>query len=276
MYLRFDNGFLFKDFIEFVSTAANGQLCWLNFGVDGLRVSHEAECDDEKCPTKWYVAAELRAAGFADYSLEKALRVNVDPKKIVKLCRNVKKKDVIELTFESDDEPAAFVMTFRNDVKVERKVVPHVAHVVDSPEPASLTVPEDMFSCDSVRIAAAEISNLKKAVGNKKESISMEFIRGCAGAALVFSAYSQFLSPLRITYNSQAIPADGAASERTRVVVSGTVLNVISKMTSLSKEIDLYSLSKKYENLAVDNGWLRASCAMPHGRVVIYVMAKLK
>lgn len=273
MFLKFENGFLFKDFVEFVATSSNNLSCWLDFTKSGLRVMHESECDDEKCPAVWYVDAVLYASGFTEYVLDRALRINVDPKKIVKLCRNVKKKDVVELSFNTD--PTVFSMIFRNECKVERKVVPHISHFEEHDrgyKRSQRLIPEDMFVSDGFAALSTEISNLKKAVGNKKESIGVEFIRADGHTALVFSAYSQFLSPLRIALKER--PTD-SPKDVTRVVISGTVLNVISKMTGLAKEINLYSISKKYENPEADNGWIRATCEVPHGLVSMYVMAKL-
>jgi len=269
MYLKFENGFLFKDFMEFISTSCNNQTCWLEFTNDGLRISHESECDDEKCPAKWYVDAVLYSTGFLDYDVEKYIRINVDPKKIVKLCRNVKKKDNIELNFD-ETKADILTMTFKNGIKIEQKVVPHIGHsYVDT---VKMNIPFDMFVGDKFKIASVEISNLKKAVGNKKESIYISFI-GSPPSILEFSAYSQFLSPLKITYNQSVDVNDN--NYVSRVVVSGTVLNVISKMTGLSKELNLYSISKKYENKEADNGWIKISCEISCGYINMYVMAKL-
>jgi hypothetical protein len=141
-----------------------------------------------------------------------------------------------------------------------------------------------MFVTEPFTIDVVDILHLKKSIGNKKENIDIEIYNDY----VQFSSICQLITPGRIRVYKDASKITNetmlddelmndidsqtttATTQQKVVVISGSTLNIISKLAPLVKRICIHKVTDAY--YALGENWLRISCSLPHGNIVFYVL----
>lgn len=258
--ITIDNGYFLKYLIDFLAACANSK-CWMRFDQEGVKVQDNTEKQDN---VKCFTVLNLFRSNFSHFSLKKTVSLQIDPKQIQKLCRNIKKKDRITLLFKelTDTEGLKLHKTYSDyyenqlqtpessqlsliisssDVK-KREVKNIPVHSYYEKEEFIPYVTPKNFKQFPYSISSLEIQSLKRAMGGgvKKEVVKISL---CGEKYMQFDTLAHGISPLHITYGK--CPED---EKTTQAKISGNVIIMLSKLSNLCKLLKFYEEDIKDEN----------------------------
>jgi Proliferating cell nuclear antigen, N-terminal domain. len=229
-----ENGHLFKHLIDFISLCVFPvNKCWLRFDNEGLKMQYVTEKqNDVQC----FMSLILERDNFQSFHVVKQIELQVEPKQIQKLCRNIRKKDHLYLSFISDNTNVRFLLHIRSSYnsleKEEIKEIPFISFF----EKQEQLLDKDLGFCPiPFTLDTSEIQNLKKAVGVKKESVEIQLSEN---NFLKFTTLSHGISPIVIKYGKEKICT-------TKINLSGHIVNILSKLGNLSKSVRFYEKETK-------------------------------
>lgn len=227
--ITIDNGHFFKHLIDFIVLCVFPKTkCWLRFDNDGIKMQYSGEKQDD---VQYYVCMTLERCNFSFFQVAIPVELQVEPKQIQKICRNIKKKDHIVLLFNGQK----FLLTIKSSDGLEKEEIKEIPFTSFFEKPEQKISQTDLeFSQIPFTIDTIEIQNLKKAVGIKKEIVEVK-LKG--DKFLQFSTLSHGISPMTIKY--------GLEQEcHTKLYFSGNLINMLSKLINLSKRIKFYEQNK--------------------------------
>jgi hypothetical protein len=226
-----DNGYFFKHLIDFISLCVFPRnKCWLRFDHEGVKMQYSTEKQDD---TQCYVSLFLERCNFQSFYVSKPVELQIEPKHIQKICRNVKKKDHLHLSF-SNSTGAKFLLSIRSsdiNSNIEKEEVKEIPFTSFFEKPEQQSMDKDLgFTQIPFTLDTTEIQNLKKAVGVKKEIVEIQLKKNLF---LKFSTLSHGISPMTIKYGTEQECS-------TKICLSGNIINMLAKLTSLCKRIKFY------------------------------------
>lgn len=239
--INIENGHLFKHLIDFISVCVfPTNKCWLRFDNDGIKMQYITEKQDN---VQCFISLILERGNFQSFHIIKPVELQIEPKQIQKLCRNVKKKDHLHLSFISDQTCIRFLLHIKSSysntlVKEEIKDIPFISFF----EKHEQLLDKDLgFNNVPFTLETNEIQNLKKAVGVKKETVEMQVTEN---NFLKFSTLSHGISPIIIKYGSEQ-------PYTTKINLSGHIVNILSKLGNLSKSVRFYEKKDKSDDYSI-------------------------
>jgi len=250
----FNGGCFFRDLIELLN-AITSTSCWMRFTPLALSVTTLGQDDTN---THWCADMKINAVStFTMYKLTvDQLDINIDPKKISKLCRNIKRTDKISISYTDEGR---FSLVIHEERKLETKTLPYnMVSVNDSSRSGDVEVPRDMFNESGFDLRIVEILNLKKAIGNKREIVDVQLCEN----QLTFSTMGQFIAPISIMFGDQV-----STGTPTIISFSGKILNIIGKLNNISKVVT-------FKKSAVNARWLLVTTPLASGVFSFYIMNK--
>jgi hypothetical protein len=228
-----ENGHLFRHLIDFIALCVSPvNKCWLRFDMEGIKMQYVTEKqDDVQC----FVQLVLERGNFQSFHIVKPVELQIEPKQIQKLCRNIRKKDHLHLSF-TPGESVRFLLHIRSSYnsleKEEVKDIPFISYF----EKQEQLLDKDLGFCQiPFTLDSVEIQNLKKAVGVKKETVEIQLSQN---NFLKFSTLSHGISPIIIKYGKEQ-------ECTTKINLSGHIVNMLSKLGNLSKTIKFYEKQEK-------------------------------
>lgn len=228
--INIENGHLFRHLVDFITLCVFPvNKCWLRFDTEGIKMQYITEKQDN---VQCFVSMILERENFQLFRIVKPVELQLEPKQIQKLCRNIRKKDHLCLTLSSDGDDIRFLLyissAYNNTLdKEEIKEIPLISFF----EKQEQILDKDLgFGGTPFILDTIEIQNLKKAVGVKKELVEIQ-LNG--NRFLKFTTLSHGISPIIIKYGK-----DQTAT--TTINLSGHVINLLSKLGNLSKNISFY------------------------------------
>jgi hypothetical protein len=242
-----DNGHFFKHLIDFITLCVFPKTrCWLRFDHDGIKITHSAEKQDG---VQFYINLLLERCNFSSFQLNSPVELQLEPKQLQKICRNVKKKDQLILSFKD----AKFLLTVRSTEgigKEEEKEIPFLSFF--EKDEATFDQIDIDFSQVPFTLDTVEIQNLKKAVGIKKEVVELK-VHG--DKFLQFSTLSHGIAPMTIKYGIYE-RSEATSTNFTQIFLSGNIINMLAKLLNLSRKIKFYeklTQSQAYSMLKISS-----------------------
>ena len=231
--ISIDNGHFFKHLIDFITLCVFPKTkCWIRFDHDGIKLHYSAEKQEG---VQCYISMLLERCNFPSFQLAQPIELQIEPKQIQKLCRNVKKKDHLTLSFLNDSsDKTRFLLTVRSldgTTKIDKEEIKEIPFSSFFEKPEQIVDQSDInFSLIPFTIDSVEIQNLKKAVGIKKETVEVKLH---SDKFLQFSTLSHGIAPMTIKYGTEV-------SCNTTIHFSGNIINMLAKLINLSKRIKFY------------------------------------
>lgn len=263
----FNGGYFFRDLIDLLN-AITPISCWLKFSQTSISITTIGEDDIN---IKWCSNININTMlTFSQYVLSSIqygtnvhFGINIDPKKISKLCRNIKRTDKIQISFVGETNlNGKLVLTIFDDEKKEEKILPfNTISISEFDVEEKIEAPENAFASMGFDLKISEILNLKKAIGNKREIIDVYL----SNNYLKFSTMGQFISPITIKFGNGGGEDDDDVKKTS---FSGKILNILGKLNNLSKIITFK------ESLDENKNWLLISSILNYGTFNIYIMKK--
>lgn len=230
------NGYFFKAYIDFLAACVQtpDHKCWLRVDEYGLKIEYTTDKQDRN---RCHVFIVLERAHFNEYIITKNVEINIEPKQLQKICRNIKKKDKLVFTFSEADSSAQLKLIIYNDQfcgKEEIKEIPFTSHY-EKKEEEILEKPTDFYTFPFT-ISSDAIQNVKKVIGVKKEPVELTLFRD---EVLIFNGLSQGISPFTIKY-PQNYSKEVEREKSTKLIISGGVVSILSKLAQMTKHILFY------------------------------------
>lgn len=260
------NGYFFKSYVDFLASCVHtsDNKCWLRVDEDGLKIEYTTDKQDRN---RCHVFILLERAHFKNYLITKNVEINIEPKQLQKICRNIKKKDKLVFSFSENDSTAELKLTIYNDQfcgKEEIKEIPFISHY-EKKEEVIIEKPTEFYSFPFT-ITSDDIQNVKKVIGVKKEPVELSLLKD---EILIFNGLSQGISPFIIKYPqnySKVIDKDNM----TKIVLSGAIVSILSKLAQMTKHIHFYQQNK--EDTSYHNNMLKITSKLD----VPYYMGKVE
>uniref|UniRef100_A0A6C0JQW2 Proliferating cell nuclear antigen PCNA N-terminal domain-containing protein n=1 Tax=viral metagenome TaxID=1070528 RepID=A0A6C0JQW2_9ZZZZ len=228
-----NNGFFFKMYVDFLAScifsSENNKIC-LRVDQNGIKMEY---ITDKYERNKCHVCAFLNRISFKKYVITRNIEINIEPKQVQKLCRNIKKRDKVVLTFIENEKSNDLILSIYNDNftrKEERKNIPYSSFYEKNDE-NSLSKPTNFYSFP-FSIGSSEIQNVKKVIGVKKECLTLCINKD---KFLSFSGLSQGISHFEILYGN-----DEYKNNISNINISGSILAMFSKLSQISQNINFY------------------------------------
>lgn len=242
--IKIENGHLFKHLIDFVTLCVfPTNKCWLRIDTEGLKMQYITEKqDDVQC----FISLILERGNFQSFHVVKQIEIQIEPKQIQKLCRNIRKKDHLHLSFVSDTTNIRFLLHIRSSYTVEKEEIKEIPFISFF-EKQEQMLDKDLGFCHvPFTLDTVEIQNLKKAVGVKKEMVELQLNEN---NFLKFTTLSHGISPITIKYGKEQ-------QCTSKINLSGHIVNMLSKLGNLSKSVKFYEKevkSKEYNMIKISS-----------------------
>lgn len=228
-----DNGFFFKTYIDFLATCVQSQdnKCWLRVDNSGIKVEYITDKHDKN---RCNIYVFLERGCFKSYVITKNFEICIEPKQIQKLCRNIKKKDKLQIKF--DEENTSLKLIIYNDFcgKREEKEIPFSSYYEKHNEEI-VEKPQDFYKFPFT-VSSDSVQNVKKVVGIKRLSVDLIMLQD---KFLIFKGLSQGVSPFVIQYPHD-YETELEMNNASKITLSGIVISILSKLTQISKHIHFY------------------------------------
>lgn len=262
--ITMENGEFFKQLIDFITVCVStNSSCWLKFDNDGIKVEYSTKRQDN---VSCFISLKLDRCYFSEYQLQKVVEIMIDAKKLQRLCRNVKKCDMLILLFiDMPNSAPKFLMKSKSiqHNKIEVKDVP-IEQYYEKNDKIMLKHPEN-FKQLPYCLSTTSMSQLKKGIGGKREVVTMTLYED---KLLRFHSLSYGISPTITTFRSEHykehseldiidlmanVSIDGSMHtkpilppEYTNIVVSGNIIAIMSKLSSFCSHLLFYERDPKY------------------------------
>jgi hypothetical protein len=229
--IHFDNGQFLKYLVDFIYTCVFPlNKCWIKINENGLSLDHYSEKVDKiQCS----VYLNLYKTNFVSWFSSKNIVINISPKQLQKLCRNIQKKNKVILSFIEKDQitDSKFLLTIINsDInKEETKGIPFISYYSTNTI-SSLAKPTNFINIP-YSLYSSEIVNLKKSIGTKKELVLLELTPN----NLRFTSLAHGITTLMINYGHQQ-----STDKPSTIYLSGNIISILSKMEKMSKMIKFF------------------------------------
>ena len=278
------NGYFFKSYIDFLATCVQTpeNKCWLRVDEDGLKIEYTT---DKQERNRCHIFILLERAHFNNYTITKNVEINIEPKQLQKICRNIKKKDKLIFTFYDEtpctkdtsfDQRTIFVtpqlkLLIYNEQfcgKEEIKEIPFSSHY-EKKEEKIIEKPTDFYKFPFT-VSSDAIQNVKKVIGVKKEPVEITILKD---EVLIFSGLSQGISPFIIKYPQGCPMTMDTLSDKnvTKLVLSGSVVSILSKLAQMTKNIHFHQhLSNEKHNLLKITAKLDVPYYMGNVEIIVF------
>lgn len=232
--IKFNNGSFFKNFIDFLSLLStidkesnkDSKCCWLSVNKKGISASVNYNNNMKVKIINSIFKVNLLSEQFTDYSVKRNIELNINPKNMQTLCKNINRSDEIILySFESKLLIKVYTHSLK---KVETKEI----IVGEVNFPLQDDTPFTREFCDTpYTLHASEMSNLKKGVGFKSEIIQINLHQD---KLLEFRSTSHGISPLFIAYGNVD------EKNKTDILVMCSHIHLLSKLSNMCTKIRFY------------------------------------
>ena len=103
--ITFANGCFFKHLMDFITACVYPtNKCWLKFSKDyGIELDHQ-NVKAQNVNIQYYIHIILDKSNFLEYNIDKDVSIHIEPKQIQKLCKNIKKQDILKLSFSESKQ----------------------------------------------------------------------------------------------------------------------------------------------------------------------------
>uniref|UniRef100_A0A6C0J9X8 Proliferating cell nuclear antigen PCNA N-terminal domain-containing protein n=1 Tax=viral metagenome TaxID=1070528 RepID=A0A6C0J9X8_9ZZZZ len=240
--IKFNNGSFFKNFVDFLSLLSTidkesnkegNKYCWLLVNKKGIAASANYNNNAKVKNINSMFKINLLSEQFTDYSVKRTIELNINPKNIQTLCKNINRSD--EIILYSFGSKLSIKVYTHNLKKVETKEI--IVEEVNFPLQEDNSFYREF--CDtSYTIHASEMSNLKKGIGFKSEIVQIKLHQD---KLLEFNSTSHGISPLFIAYGNVD------EKNKTDILVMCSHIHLLSKLSNMCTKIRFYE-SKVLEN----------------------------
>lgn len=260
----FSEGTFLKSFLDFLGACINKDIkCWLTFTKEGIILEDKKMFKSEnilKDCSQFLPCIKLEYTNFPEYYVKKDINLLIEPKKIHKLCRNIKRKDKLILEFKD----GILYIILPNENRSETKSM-KITEWEELREINKNILRQNIdlnFYDSPFILPSAFLMNFKKGVGTKNHEVD---VRLHENKYLEFETHAQNIGPTCTYYGNEKYKSEC----KTNLKLDGDIFNMLVKLGTLSHNI------KWYENNGNSNGLLKISSTLdiPNymGCVEIYI-----
>ncbi len=244
-----ESGFLWKSFVDFIYNCITNTKLHLKIDpINGIRVIHPSDKSDQN---KYVIFCSLDKNRLQRFKIEKSISLYLDPKRLYKICRTIKKKDVITLSMNSDvvEKNCNMLMTIRNENSLNTyKQIPIPAEFlyegytnVDNNQKLFETE-KQKFNDYNFCLKSSQIQELKKEISSNSD----------------VELYIQEDNFVKFVYSNQSITPseyisgiENKTKDTFNMTLKGTMIKILSKTTPLSSNLNFYTLKNKEDKKAL-------------------------
>lgn len=239
--ITFATGCFFRYLMDFITACViPDNKCWLKFTTEGITLQVNRDNGNRRTDTvQCAIYLNLERSNFHQYELNTEVSLLIEPKQIQKLCKNVKKKDMLILSFDRDEKFGKLQLIIQTDQRTEVKSI-RIENSFDNIEPQYYERPSvTLFKTVPFILLSSLMQNFKKGIGAKKEDVTVH-ING--NSTLKFITHSQDIASMSVTYYPPGFNPNDNVVDRTPCVIrlNGTIISLLTKLANLTKQLKWY------------------------------------